>query len=131
MTTPGRKRVLLDTSVLIGPDADFSGLVCQISSVSYAELHYGVQAARDPDRRDARQRRLTLIQATFGHGIAFTDVIAHHYGMLCARLRAQGRSPRGRALGLMFAATAAALEVPLVTRNPAEVGDIGIALMQR
>lgn len=123
--------MLLDTSVLIGSDADFSGLVCQISSVSYAELHYGVQAARDPDTRDARQRRLTLIQATFGHGIAFTDVIAHHYGMLCARLRSQGRSPRGRVLDLMIVATAAALDVPLVTRNPAGVGDIGVALIHR
>ncbi len=116
---------------MIGTDADFSGLVCQISSVSYVELHYGVQAAPDSDTREARQRRLTLIQATFGHGIAFTDVIAHHYGMLCARLGSQGRNPRGRALDLMIAATAAALEVPLVTRNPADVTDIGVALIQR
>lgn len=117
--------------MLIASDADFSGLVCQISSVSYAELHYGVQAVDDPDKRDARQRRLTLIQATFGHGIPFTDVIAHHYGMLCARLRSQGRRPRGRALDLMIAATAAALEVPLVTRNPTDVDGIGVSLIQR
>lgn len=106
-------------------------MTCQISSVSYAELHFGVQAAGNPEVREARQRRLTLVQAMFGHGIAFTDLIAHHYGALCARLRSQGRTPRGRALDLMITATAAALEVPLVTRNPTDVAHLGVPLIQR
>lgn len=131
MTIPGPDRVLVDTSVLVASDADLSGLMCQISSVSYAQLHFGVQTAGDAEIRDARQHRLTLVQATYGRGIAFTDVIAHHYGILCARLRAQGRSPRGRAMDIMIAATALALDVPLVTRNPADVADLGVATLQR
>ena len=86
MATPGCRRVILDTSVLIAADADLSGLVCQISSVTYAELHFGVHGAPDDNARLNRQHRLTLIQTVYGHGIAFTDDTAHHYGLLCGRL---------------------------------------------
>jgi predicted nucleic acid-binding protein len=131
LTTPGRNRVILDTSILVAQDADLSGLACQISSVSYAELHFGVHAAPDNDSRLSRQHRLTLIQSTYGHGIAFTDETAHHYGLLCGRLRQQRRSPRGRAMDIMIAATALALGVPLVTRNIDDVDDLGVALLRR
>lgn len=130
MTTAGR-RALLDTSILVAGDADLSGLSCQISAVSYAELHFGVQAAPDDAARLIRQHRLTLIQSVYGHGIAFTDETAHHFGLLCGRLRAQGRSPRGRAMEVMIAATALTLGVPLVTRNPVDVDRIGVELLQR
>jgi predicted nucleic acid-binding protein len=131
LATPGGRRVILDTSVLIAPNVDLSGLVCQISSVSYAELHFGVQAAVDDSARLSRQHRLTMIQSVYGHGIAFTDATAHHYGLLCGRLRAQGRSPRGRAMDVMIAATALALGVPLVTRNADDVDRLGVELLQR
>lgn len=85
--------------------------------MSYAELHFGVHAAPNDDAGLSWQHRLTLIQSTYGHGIAFTDGTAHHYGLLCGRLRTQGRSPRGRAMDVMIAATALTLGVPLVTRN--------------
>ena len=130
MTTPGRK-VVLDTSILVAGDADLSGLSCQISAVSYAELHFGVQASPDDTTRLMRQHRLTLVPGVYGHGIAFTDETAHFYGLLCGRLRAQGRSPRGWAMDVMIAATALTLGVPLVTRNPADVSGIGVALLQR
>lgn len=131
MATPGFRRVILDTSILVASDADLSGLVCQISSVSYAELHFGVQSALDDDARLSRQHRLTTIQSVYGHGIAFTDDTAHHYGLLSGRLRAQGRSPRGRAMGVMIAATALSLGVALVTRNAIDVERLGIELLQR
>ncbi|GAB7143221.1 PIN domain-containing protein [Mycobacterium riyadhense] len=131
MPTPGNKRALLDTSVLVADDVNLSGLVCQVSAVSYAELHFGVQAATSEAVRLARQHRLTLIQATYGHGLAFSDDAAHHYGLLCARLRQFGRSPRGRALDLMIAATALSLGVPLVTRNVGDVVRLGVAVLER
>lgn len=130
LTTPGN-RVVLDTSILVAADADLSGLTCQISAVSYAELQFGVHAAPTDTARLLRQHRLTLIQSVYGHGIAFTDNTAHHYGLLCGRLRAQGRSPRGRAMDIMIAATALALGVPLVTRNSADVDQLGVALLER
>jgi predicted nucleic acid-binding protein len=116
---------------LVAVDADLSGLVCQISSVSYAELHFGVQGAWDDGARLSRQHRLTMIQSVYGRGIAFTDDTAHHYGLLCGRLRAQGRSPRGRAMDVMIAATALTLGVPLVTRNTNDVDRLGVELLQR
>jgi toxin FitB len=131
LTTLGLSRAILDTSILVAEDADLSGLACQISSVSYAELHFGVHAAPDDDARLSRQHRLTLIQSTYGHGIAFTDSTAHHYGLLCGRLRRQGRSPRGRAMDIMIAATALTLGVPLVTRNIDDVDNLGVALLRR
>ena len=131
MATPGGRRAILDTSVLIAPNADLSGLVCQISAVSYAELHFGVQAAIDETARLSRQHRLTMIQSVYGHGIAFTDDTAHHYGLLYGRLRAQGRSPRGRAMDVMIAATAMTLGVPLVTRNTDDVDGLGVEVLQR
>lgn len=131
LSTPGSRRALLDTSVLVAADADLSGLVCQISAVSYAELHFGVQAANSQTVRFARQHRLTLIQATYGHGLAFTDDTAHHYGLLCGRLRQIGRSPRGRALDLMIAATALSLGILLVTRNANDVLGVGVEVLER
>ncbi|OBR99939.1 hypothetical protein BHQ23_12585 [Mycobacterium gordonae] len=131
MTTPGPRQVIVDTSILVAPKVDLSGLVCQISSVSYAELHFGVHCAPDDNARLSRQHRLTMIQSVYGHGIAFTDTTAHHYGLLCARLRAQGRSPRGRAMDIMIAATALTLGVALVTRNTNDVDRLGVELLQR
>jgi toxin FitB len=131
LATPGSRRVILDTSILVASDADLSDLVCQISSVSYAELHFGVHGAPDDSARLSRQHRLTMIQSVYGHGIAFTDDTAHHYGLLCGRLRAQGRSPRGRAMDVMIAATALTLGVPLVTRNTDDVDRLGVELLQR
>lgn len=131
MSTPGPRRAVLDTSVLVAEDADLSGLACQVSAVSYAELHFGVQAAGNEAVRLARQHRLTVIQATYGHGLAFTDDTAHHYGLLCGRLRQLGRSPRGRALDLMIAATALSLGVSLVTRNAGDVERLGVPVLER
>jgi len=131
LATPGNRRVILDTSVLVASDANLSDLICQISSVSYAELHFGVHGAPDDSARLSRQHRLTMIQSVYGHGIAFTDDTAHHCGLLCGRLRAQGRSPRGRAMYVMIAATALTLGVPLVTRNTNDVDRLGVELLQR
>lgn len=131
MAILGLRQVILDTSILVAEDADLSGLACQISSVTYAELHFGVHAASDETMRLTRQHRMTLVQSTYGHGIAVTDDTAHHYGLLCGRLRQQGRSPRGRAMDVMIAATALSLGVPLVTRNIDYVDELGVVLLRR
>jgi predicted nucleic acid-binding protein len=61
----------------------------------------------------------------------FTDDTAHHYGLLCGRLRAQGGSPRGRAMDVMIAASGLTLGVPLVARNTNDVDRLGVELLQR
>lgn len=130
--TRGLRKAVLDTSVLVAGDpVDLAGLTCQISAVSYAELHFGVHAAKNEDSRTTRQHRLTLIQATYGHGIAFTDEIAHHYGLLCGRLKQHGRSPRGRVLDIMIAATALAHSASLITRNAEELNGLGVDIITR
>jgi predicted nucleic acid-binding protein len=131
LATPGSRRVILDTSILLASDADLSDLICQISAVSYAELHFEVHGAPDEGARLGRQHRLTMIQSVYARGIAFTDDTAHHYGLLCGRLRVQGRSPHGRAMDVMIAATALSLGVPLVTRNVDDVDRLDLELLQR
>ena len=117
--------------MLVATNADLSGLACQTSAVSHAELHFGVHAAGDDETRLARQHRRTLIQTTYGHWIAFTDETAHHCGPLCGRLTQPGCNPWGRAMDLMIAATVLSLGVILVTRNRANVDSLGVELLIR
>jgi predicted nucleic acid-binding protein len=95
------------------------------------QLHFGVHGAPNDSARLSRQRWLIMIQSVYGHGIAITDDTAHHYGQLCGRLRAQGRSPRGRAMDVMIAAAAQTLGVPLVTRNADDVDRNGVERLER
>ena len=85
---PESSRVILDTSIFVASDANLADLICQISPVNYAELHFGVYGAPDDSARLSRQHRLTTIQSLYGHAIAFTDDTAHHHGLFCGRQRA-------------------------------------------
>jgi toxin FitB len=79
-------------------------------------------------------RRPTTWVNPYLHGGLFVgdpDETAHHYGLLCGRLKQQGRNPRGTAMDLMIAATALSLGVVLVTRNPADVDSLGVELLIR
>jgi hypothetical protein len=58
-------RVVLDTSVLLGPDPGLHDVEAAISAISLAELHFGVLVARTPAARAERLRRLGLIEKTF------------------------------------------------------------------
>ena len=57
--------LLLDTSVLIGDDPIPGDLSVAISVVSIAELHFGVQLARDDEEQSLRVQRLGLIESRF------------------------------------------------------------------
>ena len=54
-------RVVLDTSVLLGPDPGQVEDEVAISAVSLAELHFGVLMARTDATRAERLRRLAVI----------------------------------------------------------------------
>lgn len=112
-------RALLDTSVLLGPDPGLIGTEVAISAMSLAELHFGVLVARDPSVRAERLRRLAVIERTFD-AIPIDEAVAREYGRLAAAVASVGRQPRARVADLLIAATAAANEATLWTRNASD-----------
>jgi predicted nucleic acid-binding protein len=114
------ERGLLDTSVLIDLDEiDASRLPVNVavSALSLAELAAGPHATPDPDERGRRQDRLQRAEASFDP-LPFDGDAARAYGRVFAAVMAKGRKARGaRAVDLLIAATALAVELPLYTRN--------------
>lgn len=91
-----------------------------IAAVTMAELAAGPHATADPLERARRQERLQRAEATFDP-LPFDADAARAYGRVYAAVAATGRKARGRrAVDLMIAATAVALQLPLYTRNPAD-----------
>ncbi len=114
-------RGLIDTSVLIDLDRlDASVLSSEIavSAISMAELAAGPHATVDADERGRRQDRLQRSEAAFDP-LPFDGEAARAYGRVYAAVSSSGRKARGaRAVDLLIAATALALDLPLYTRNP-------------
>jgi len=118
-------RSVLDTSVLLGPGpGDLQGELA-ISAASLAELHYGVLVARTDRMRAERLRRLASVERTFD-ALPVDDTVARVYGRLAASVAASGGRPRARVMDLLIAATAAAYDARLVTRDTdlARLGDL-------
>ena len=116
-------RALLDTSVLVADTThppDLSGLEGRVSSVSYGEMNFGVAVAKDDHARAVRLGRLQRVLAIYGPGIPFDDLAAASYGLLYGMSHAAGKRSRTRVADLMIAAIAHNLNLPLVTRNPAD-----------
>ena len=121
-------RVVLDTSVLLGPDPGQVEDEVAISAVSLAELHFGVLMARTDATRAERLRRLAVIERTFD-ALPVDEVVAREYGRLAAAVVAAGRKPRARMADLLIAATAVAHDATLWTRNPADL--VGLTKLVR
>ena len=110
-------RSVLDTSIVIASDVAALDGDLAISSVTLAELHFGVLVAKQQQTRAERLRRLLLLQRTFD-ALPVDDKVAASYGQLAAAVVEAGRRPRARSLDLLIAATAHAHSARLYTRNP-------------
>ncbi len=113
-------RGLLDTSVLIDFDiipADKLPDESSIAAITLAELAAGPHATDDPIERGRRQDRLQWASSTWDP-LPFNAEAARTFGRIFAAVRAAGRTSRSRFADLLIAATAAAHEMPIFTRNP-------------
>lgn len=110
-------RAVLDTSVLIGDHPIASDIEAAISTVSVAELHFGLLVARDDTSRALRAARLGLIEARFPDPLAIDDRVAREWGRLQAAVLTRGGQPRKRIADLAIAATANVYGATLITSN--------------
>lgn len=113
-------RAVLDTSVVIARDIGPLSGELAVSSVTLAELHFGVLVTADPAVRAERLRRLSVLQGRFDP-LPVDAAVAASYGQLAAAVVAAGRRPRARAMDLLIAATAHAHGARLYTRNAADL----------
>ena len=109
--------VLLDTTVLIAGPPSSLDIEAAISTVSIAELHFGLLVAGDEQARALRTKRLGLIEARFPDPIPVDDRVAREWGRLEAAVASRGANPRTRSADLAIAATANVYKVPLLSHN--------------
>lgn len=110
-------RALLDTSVLIAADALVPGVEAAISTVSIAELHFGLLVATNDDARATRAARLGLVEARFPDPLPLDDRVAREWGRLQAAVASRGGESRRRMADLAIAATANVHGAVLITHN--------------
>ncbi len=114
------KRALLDTSFVIalarGEDIVIEDPPAEaaISAVTLCGLHHGVLVA-DDDQRPGRLATLAYSERRFAV-LPIDSRVAPHYGRLIADVRRRGRGKLATADALI-AATAAAYDLPLITRD--------------
>lgn len=112
-------RGILDTSVVIATDVSPLPGNLALSSITLAELHFGVLVAKSASDRSERLRRLLLVERLFDP-LPVDEAVAASYGKLAAAVVEAGRQPRSRSLDLLIAATAHAHDARLYTRNPSD-----------
>lgn len=114
-------KAVLDTSVLIAGGVDALSDELAISTITLAEIHFGVLVAPNETERARRLRLLTETGRRFPDPIPVDEQVASCYGELAAAVRASGRKPRPRSMDLLIAATARAHGARLYTLNAADL----------
>ena len=109
-------KVILDTSVLIAQRPLPPEFDAGISTVSLAELYFGLLKTQDLDERARRAAHLGRVEFAFAtHPL--DGRVARALGQLQATVASRGGNPRARTADLAIAATAMRLEAVLLTRN--------------
>ena len=88
-----------------------------IATVTLAELSQGPHLATNARTRAARLELLQVVAATFQAPLPFDAIAARRYGSFVGAVVAAGHGVRAGRIDLMIAATAAAHDLPLYTRN--------------
>ncbi len=112
----GLTLAVLDTSVLIDGSIP-TELETAISTVSIAELHFGLLVVTDDELRASRAARLGLIEARYPDPLPIDDQVAREWGRLQAAVSQRGGKPRSRNSDLAIAATANVHGAALLTLN--------------
>ncbi|HET7455726.1 MAG TPA: PIN domain-containing protein [Solirubrobacterales bacterium] len=109
-------KAILDTSVLIARQPLPPDVEAGISSISLAELHFGVLKTQDAAERARRIVHLGRIESAFAtHPL--DGRVARALGQVQAAVSSKGGRPRARTADLVIAATALAHGALLFTRN--------------
>lgn len=116
-------RAVLDTSVLVGGDLPPIDGEVAISTVSLAELHFGLLLTESHQVRVERLRRLALVERSF-EPLPVDAEVSRQYGVLAAATVRAGRRARSRAMDLLIAATAAVHHASLYTRNASDLAGL-------
>ncbi|KJQ52589.1 type II toxin-antitoxin system VapC family toxin [Microbacterium sp. SA39] len=110
--------LLLDTNVLIRIDEvrpPTEDVV--LSALTYAELRFGIERARDPRMRRRRSMELARLNAIFPTPwLSFDQPAADSYARLAARVSTQ-RASHARSTDIMLAGHANSLGAKLMTFN--------------
>ena len=117
---------LLDTSVIIdtmdaGTVRSLPFSLLTISSLTYAELRRGLVTATELHKLNHRSRRLVDVAQQFGPGIPFDDACAREYERITQAAVDHGQGARANMIDRMIAATALAHQMPIITRNAADL----------
>ena len=114
-----RRSGVLDTSTSIDLDLSHPMVLPDVpglTTITMAELHHGVVAARDATTRAARTAQVAAAIVDFDP-LPFDGRAPARFGSLAGLTIAAGRDPRSRTLDLMIAAIASCHDLPLYTRN--------------
>jgi predicted nucleic acid-binding protein len=116
-------RGLLDTSVVVDLekiDPDMLPHETLLSAITLAELAAGPHAAKGPQAKANRQKRLQDMETSIA-ALPFDAATARAFGRVYSEVAASGTKVRGRrTVDLLIAATALSSSLPLYTRNPAD-----------
>lgn len=83
-------------------------------------MHFGALITGRADVRGERLRRLALVERLFDP-LPIDEEVARSYGRLTAAVASAGRSPRGRVMDLLIAATAHPNGARLYTLNASDL----------